>query len=291
MLSSASQDAYPAGTMLHVRHESTSHRLEIVRVTSEPTIAVVLLTGSLDDGLALRRGDEAVLKLYDRRFMLNYRDHHERPGSQGNEQAYRDFVASGATLDPEADVYDCAESPGTFEAYLERRAQLKCDGEVSVYEHLRPLQGRQIPLFYAKVELVDPCLFPCPAILIEAITPSLSLHQLPLSTPAISTALLPGICDTAMDIMDLLSAYKIAHHDIKFDNLLVSLAEPFSDTAALAVLIDFAVCTVRKADAKWATEAAWYQEKMSTSEIDALGVLVTATPCRRVDRGERLLEV
>lgn len=104
---------------------------------------------------------EAILKLYDRRCLSNWRDNHDegKPWSSEKEREYQRFLAKTATgttsnldLDELWRSTEHEMSDGEFEAYLQRTAQMIYNAEREAYLRLSVLQGHMIPRLYGAVE-------------------------------------------------------------------------------------------------------------------------------------------
>ncbi|KAI1783132.1 hypothetical protein LXA43DRAFT_956618 [Ganoderma leucocontextum] len=244
----------------------------------------------------------AILKLYDRRCLVNNRETYDEgePWSLDKEreyQRYLDDVATGAVAradfaSPRYWRDDRFISDGEFEAYLQHTAQKVFHAELATYERLRALQGSKIPRLYGVVEyevvIPDACsdgsavTETVPGLLLEYI-PSLTLREL-IATwtardPPLPNGTLATLCEEVVKVVDRVSDFDVLNKDVRMDNFLIR--QPFlassshggEDPAVVddaVVLIDLGQCRLRGKDE---SEEEWEEAKWLEDEADAAGVV------------------
>ncbi|KAI1788007.1 hypothetical protein LXA43DRAFT_1184118 [Ganoderma leucocontextum] len=247
----------------------------------------------------------AILKLYDRRCLVNARDTHDKglPWSLDKEREYRqylDAVATGGAVAPvDFDSPTYWETPvphGEFEAYLAHTAQKVFAAERTAYERLRPLQGKKIPTVYGVVEHETQITIPAdadgsavrvtetvPGLLLEYI-PSLTLRELVATwtarAPPLPNRVLTALCKEAVRVVDRVSDFDVLNEHVRMDNFLIRqpfLAssshgeEPAQVVEDAVVLIDLGQCRLRREDE---SEDEWVDAKWLQDEAGAAGCVV-----------------
>ena len=244
---------------------------------------------------------DAVLKLYDRRYLTNTRKHgaNGRPWDSCKEREYRRYlaaVADGSVVSPNFDeVADDRElSEGEFEAYLQHLADDMFRAETATYDRLLPLQGKDIPKCYARVEWRTRLPVAGSSAVTETIRgvlleyiPGLSLRNLVQTwtkrQPALPRTVLAEICDRAVAVIDRTSNFDVLNEDVRMDNFIVR--EPFlrAPPSSLhgsrryelidhpVVLLDLAQVILR---ASYLTDAEWGLGKLHEDEEGAVGYIL-----------------
>ncbi|KAI1787460.1 hypothetical protein LXA43DRAFT_1165562 [Ganoderma leucocontextum] len=224
----------------------------------------------------------AILKLYDRRCLVNARDTHDKglPWSLDKEREYRQYLAAVATggavapADFDSPTYwDTPVPHGEFEAYLAHTAQKVFAAERTAYDRLRPLQGKKLPTVYGTV----------PGLLLEYV-PSLTLRELVATwtarSPPLPNRVLTALCEEAVRVVDRVSDFDVLNEDVRMDNFLIRqpfLAsslhgeEPAQVVEDAVVLIDLGQCRLRREDE---SEDEWVDAKWLQDEAGAAGCVV-----------------
>ncbi|KAI1781833.1 hypothetical protein LXA43DRAFT_845083, partial [Ganoderma leucocontextum] len=110
----------------------------------------------------------AILKLYDRRCLVNTRDTYDKgmPWSLDKQREhwwYLHHVATSAVARRDFDNPTYWKNPvphGEFQAYLQHTAQKVFHAELAMYERLRPLQGKKTAISHVveyKIAVSDAC--------------------------------------------------------------------------------------------------------------------------------------
>ena len=218
---------------------------------------------------------EAVLKLYDYRCMVNFREEmdNNQSWSETKELAYRQYLKGPHKSFDEEDMSD-----GEFEAYLEQRSQLFYNQEKQTYERLKEGQGTWLPKLYCSVFISRPDGTTVKGLLLEYI-PSISLRDF-VSTwtsrvPPLPIDLLKRVGDTAVALIDRVSDLDVLNPDVRIDNVLVRESalnvgeaepEPYP-----VVLIDLADCRLRQPDE---SDEDWRKAKQYQDESGAMGCVL-----------------
>lgn len=282
--------------------------------TTCPVARVELSSESRNLGIP----SEVVLKTFDRRFLRGVRDIWEegRDWSTQKEGAYRryvDDVTRGLlpAFDRHAfekevrDQGDDEELPqGKFEAYTRLLAESQYEVEREAYERFSSLQGKEVPKLFAVAKVAigisdgnstSPDTFP--AILLEDVRPSLTLRQLietwTARRPLLPNEVLFGVCEKAIEAVDVCSDFDLVNDDIRMDNILVRepfLTQPFAPSSSSAafsliehpvVIIDFGEVIFRKNE----TEEEWKISKCYYDEMGAVGFVAANLIEKHVGKG------
>lgn len=214
---------------------------------------------------------EAILKLYDRRYTFDERDYYKSgPWPPSRERAHQESKARGGwkdgkapnPIDRDTDWKDWGA--GEMESFLEAIVHQSYTNELSVYRHLRVLQGTQIPKLYGEVSLrYDDLELEVRGILIEYI-PSFSLKQVPELVPKGGWDV---IGNEAIALVNRLSDQGIINSDARLDNILVKTTDPKH-----LVMIDFGMARVRledENDEKWRKLKRWQDEEGAVGYVYA----------------------
>ena len=218
---------------------------------------------------------EAVLKLYDYRCMVNFREEmdNNQSWSETKELAYRQYLKGPRKSFNEEDMSD-----GEFEAYLEERSRLFYKQEKQTYERLKDGQGTWLPNLYCSVFMPRPDGTTVKGLLLEYI-PSISLRDF-VSTwtsrvPPLPIDLLKRVGDTAVALIDRVSDLDVLNPDVRIDNVLVRESalnvgeaepEPYP-----VVLIDLADCRLRQPEE---SDEDWRKAKQYQDESGAMGCVL-----------------
>ena len=255
--------------------------------------------------------DNAIIKLYDRRCIMNDRKHGGYRGlwSLDKEHQYRLYlkqVAEGiikpVSVDDYYEVEDDPTAGGGFEYYLKCQAHKMFSAEHTTYMRLSPLQGKEVPRLYGVIEcdlridlgedrggVVTEIV---PGLLLEYI-PSMTIRQLVKTwtsrADALPNEVLAKICETAVEVIDHINDLEVLNEDVRIDNILTR--DPFlvprpeasavysGDTTPWTlvehpvVVIDFAQCRLRQPHE---TEAQWGHAKWMEDEMGAAGFVLAS---------------
>ncbi|KAI1790467.1 hypothetical protein LXA43DRAFT_505953 [Ganoderma leucocontextum] len=276
--------------------------------TLSPVLLVSLVQPLISPYDHVSLSASAVLKLYDRRCLVNTRDNFDegKPWSLDKELEYRrylDDVATGAVAPGDFDSRTYlrkAVSDGEFEAYLQHTAQKLFNAELATYERLRALQGKKIPKLHGVVEYEIAIPNACadgsavtetiPGLLLEYV-PSVTLRQLVATwtarNPPLPNGVLTTLCEEAVKVVDRVSDFDVLNKDVRMDNFLIR--EPFVTSSShgedlvvvedAVVLIDLGQCRLRREDEG---EEEWVEAKGSQDETGAVGFVVLGLICKFV---------
>lgn len=253
------------------------------------TMSPVLRVSLAPDCLAALSGTDApaemILKLYDRRYLINvreeYGDTNPTEYTWYKQAAYAEYLLAlqneqkkpidfgNMEMMMEADLSD-----GEFEGYMAHWAKKLYETELQTYEDLHLLQGKRIPRLYSAVLYTHPHSIPdpVPGLLLEYI-PSLSLRQFIQYDPPWSPSLVRRVCNDAVKLVDEVSDHEVLNEDVRVDNVLVRLSalsnvEDMSPACVACVLIDLSHCRKRRSDEG---EEEWMRAKWSQDEEGAVG--------------------
>ncbi|KAK7428880.1 hypothetical protein QQZ08_004650 [Neonectria magnoliae] len=232
----------------------------------------------------LRNGDEAFLKMFDRRFAEQHRQ--DNVVDIWSEDVENEFLASlrsgktesfldklhtvpGFQRDTEDD-WDTAEN----EAYLADELQKCFNSEIATYSRLQEHQGKIIPRFLAAITLGMPPpdaalstqqqeLYQIKGVLLEYLT-GFSLSSMVQSAPRSSWQ---DIVDQAIRIVHVLGDNNILNADVRPDNFVVVP----EDQAYRVFMIDFGQCRLRREDE---SDAEWGRAKWIQDEEGAVGAVM-----------------
>lgn len=270
-------------TVVHVYHPFTMSAVLRVRLSGTQNIAGDLPPDS-----------EAILKLFDRRFMNNDREDFRPPApwSPKRDRAYAQWqqdLADGTVqpVDFDADDSDVEQSdwdfsdlsPGCLEGYLQHVAMTMYSREVHAYGVLSDLQGDLIPRLYGTVSYRDASTS-VPGILIEYV-PGPTMREVVATWSARSPrpldAELARACEAAVDAMERVAQNDaLVNRDVRIDNVIFRGLDD-----ARAVVIDLAGCVAQ--DDRPLED--WRQWKRDMDEVGAIGQVLTFKVARQVGLG------
>ncbi|KAK7413653.1 hypothetical protein QQX98_007435 [Neonectria punicea] len=193
----------------------------------------------------LRKGDEAFLKMFDRRF-ADLRS--------GKTESFLDklHTVPGFQRDTEDD-WDTAEN----EAYLADELQKCFNSEIATYSRLQEHQGKIIPRFLAAITLGAP-------------SPDAALNTQQQELYQLNGVLLSSwqdIVDQAIRIVHVLGDNNILNADVRPDSFVVVP----EDQAYRVFMIDFGQCRLRRDDE---SDAEWGRAKWIQDEEGAVGAVM-----------------
>ena len=155
------------------------------------------------------------------------------------------------------------------EAYLFDRSRALHQCEMRAYGHLRDIQGKNVPQFFANVHTnpfsTDSFFFEIQGIMLEFIE-GYSLSDLAKNEPQSAWQ---GICDEAINAVNLISDHQILNEDVKPHNILIRKQATSSKFEIF--IIDFALCRFQ---ADYKREADWKHEKRCQDEEGAIGYVM-----------------
>ncbi|CAD6583889.1 MAG: hypothetical protein ASARMPREDX12_001477 [Alectoria sarmentosa] len=238
--------------------------VKILRLIRPSTLSCVMVVERLESSGPADYRELSVLKLYDWRYATQLRqDHKIDPWTQSHEDAYSEFVENGdaatfiAALDDGTDETDDRSwDPAHNEAYLFAFSRDLHRSEVKVYAHLKDLQGKSVPRFFASVHVnafsTNNPLFGVQGILMEFIVGH-SLSKLAQEEPESTWQ---SICDEAIRIINFISDHGVLNEDVKPHNII--LRRQAASPALEVFIFDFAQCRFRE---DYKSEAEWEHEK------------------------------
>ncbi|KAL8916615.1 MAG: hypothetical protein Q9172_006230, partial [Xanthocarpia lactea] len=252
-------------------------KVEILRLIQPNTLSCVMEVNVLAGLSSIKQAKHSILKLFDWRYATQLRQDNEvDPWTPDHEDKYRAFVEDGGAAkfisyledDDDTDdgqLWDTAEN----ETYLFDHCRDLHSCEVEAYSHLRDLQGKNIPQFFADVSFyafsIQNALFEVRGILLELI-PGYSLADLAEYAHPSSWQ---RICDEAVCTINLISDHGVLNEDVKPRNVLIRTQG--KDSEDEVVVIDFAQCRFREMDQ---SEASWIHEKWEEDEEGAIGYVM-----------------
>jgi len=133
---------------------------KILSTFGQFTLSPVLRVSLLGDGIE-SVPSETVLKLYDRRCMVNTRADFDEglPFTLQKEREYRQYLhtlsqgdVQPCDFDDPLFMHETEISDGQFEAYLDHSCQKMFADEFAAYQRLGALQGTRVPRLYGRVE-------------------------------------------------------------------------------------------------------------------------------------------
>ena len=266
--------------MIYSAHYITGAKLVLKLPSGGATTATVLtaftpftlspvLRVSLQPGFG--PSSEAILKLHDRRCLVNTREEYgDTPVyTPEREILYREYLDALSRGDANPCNFDDLGvehefTDGEFEAYLAHTARKLYHAELSTYERLKSLQGSRIPRFYSAVSYEDG-LDVIQGILIEFV-PSISLRSFISHNPPFPHEVIAQVCDDAISLIHHLSDALVLNEDVRLDNVLVRTSN------RRCILIDLTHCRSRRDDE---SEADWVAVKWSQDEEGAIGHVAT----------------
>ncbi|KAF9532195.1 hypothetical protein CPB83DRAFT_663485 [Crepidotus variabilis] len=197
-------------------------------------------------------------------------------------------------------------SDGHREAYMQKKCDRHCDTEVSIYRHVRSLQGKQIPMLYGTVELRLSSYSSAGAerdrrrggakqirgMLMEYIHPAFPLRE--VLTHISDPKKWQEVGETAVRIVQVVGDRGVLNQDVRLDNVLIVpveggyqednniLEEDENDDDDMinimesregtkyfrAVMIDFGLARLRREDE---TQEAWRKARRLQDEEGAIG--------------------
>ena len=217
--------------------------------------------------VAIQRSDtepeEAVLKLYDRRFAAQLRsDSDIEPWTEYHESTYVESVRRGDAAEIVRKIRDGEASGNEWgtaqnEAYLHGDCALMFEAETDVYERLKDYQGGRIPRLLDIVKLsthesmVGEDLLNIQGILLEYL-PGATFAELAQSE--IPQASWQALVDQAIETVNIFGDHNILNEDVRPENIL-AVTDSAYDCGYRAVIIDFGQCKFRdeaESDLDWA---------------------------------------
>lgn len=248
--------------------------VKIVRFIQPSTLSCVMVVESLEGSGPAKDGELSILKLYDWRYATQLRrDHKIDPWSQSHEDAYRESVENGDAakfLDDDTEetddlLWDTAQN----EAYLFDFSRDLHSSEVKAYAHLKDLQGKSVPQFFASVHVnafsTNNSLYEVQGVLMELIE-GYSLSNLAQEEPESTWQ---TICDEAIRITNLIGDHGVLNEDVKHHNIIVR--RHATSPAPEVFVIDFAQCRFRE---DYKSEEEWTHEKLMEDEEGAIGFIM-----------------
>jgi hypothetical protein len=245
------------------------------------------------DWPSLKLKGRYVLKLYDRRCAAQLRQdckfgpygkHPPYPWTLEIEKKYQEFAQGGEIL---AHLEDLAEHEEDYEwledaqqhwtqSQLEAYIQYCClkfySTEVSVYNRLQDLQGREIPKLFACVSIKLSSAsysihkhFDCPGILLEYID-GFPLTSLQDFAPKVAWQ---QICENAISIVNKIGSQNVRNEDVKTRSLIIRKDSRTGDFTPL--MMDFGHCVIRKPDQD---DHDWRESKAHQDEEGAIGLVM-----------------
>jgi hypothetical protein len=261
--------------------DDATRSVYIEHVYGPATMSVVLRVRLLDDpsnDCGLRNGDDAILKLHDRRFAVDMRTsppYRAKEFDQELEDRYLEYLRN-FNFDCESDqektqnTPDRESEPTTADVETEADIQNRClelaKAEEEIYHRLRPFQDRgQIPHYYAAVELLLDSHLPR---LEDVPEKQLSAIQEYLRVPGALIEYVDGrplreigdfvpkdewryVIQSAMSTVNEWGDYGVLNSDVRLDNVLVQrLPNPLYEGMFLnkVVHFDFAQARIRAED-------------------------------------------
>lgn len=252
-----------------------------------------------------------ILELFDRRFAPDIREQRKIASwTPEREEALVSFIWSGqlehfrSTCEEWSFVNRKDLDEAQEEAAIAHTFHRIHESEVSAYELLRELQGRQVPIMYADVrlELVeapsgrldlrtgeeDDDFLDINGVLLEHI-PGFLLEDLETQAPEWAW---PAVCEQAIHGINKISDCGILNTDVRPKNVIV---RPKHSTEARGgdqgdervgydvIIIDFALCDFRK---NWGTDEEWRAAKQTQDEEGAIGYVMEGK-LRRFKKGRK----
>ncbi|QRV92730.1 hypothetical protein RhiJN_20748 [Ceratobasidium sp. AG-Ba] len=212
---------------------------------------------------------EMVLKVYDRRFAHLLREQHALdPATYESEKAYRRYLEADNVPDWESTLQILKEDQRSFkdcpkdlvEHYIMFLLELSPEDEFTVYNRLADLQGRDIPIFFGKTELIeglpiDERYPPVRGILLEFIP------GIPLDSIDPAKVDVDAVFRNAIRIIDTYSDLGVLNEDVHLGNFILK-------PNGSVVMIDFAQSRLREDDE---TDEKWRYNKHMADEEGAVG--------------------
>lgn len=305
LASSSSAYAEPFAELVpgaHIAFKISTNRVHatVLHVYRPFTMSAVLRVRVVEaHGTALAPGSEAILKLYNRRFLNNVREELDPPAPWSPEldRAYAQWLRDVADGKAQAVDFDDDTgsvwtyenlSVGSLEAYLQRLALRMHSRELHAYDVLEDLQGDLIPRLYGSVTYdshdTSTPRAAVPGILIEHI-PGPTMRELVATwtarTPSPPDAQLAKICDAAVDAVEQVAQCDaLINPDVRVDNVIF---RGFDDTPGRSpvVVIDFTEVFTRDGE----SDEEWRQTKVDNDEVGAIGKALTVKVATQVGLG------
>ncbi|EUC61265.1 hypothetical protein RSOL_389780, partial [Rhizoctonia solani AG-3 Rhs1AP] len=244
----------------------------VVHVYAPFTMSSVMKVALTSESTGTILPDEAVLKVYDRRFANDLRDHFDlEPPTYEAEAQYAEYLRSDRVLHTVAQNYEQADQfPDDSPEHVEIGQQLVAihsklcfESEKTAYSALSSLQGKHIPMFYGTTRFLDATLpgldTTVPGVLVEFI-PGTSLFQVDPSSID-----LDAVCSGAVNIVDQYSDLNVLNRDVR---LQIFIVRP---SGSEVVMIDFGYCRLRR---EGEDDQVWGQTKRTEDEEGAVGYVV-----------------
>lgn len=246
---------------------------KILSTFGQFTLSPVLRVSLLGNGIE-SVPSETVLKLYDRRCMVNVRAEFDEghPFTLQKEREYRQYLhalsqgdVQPCDFDDPLFMHETEISDGQSEAFLDHSCQKMFADEFATYQRLRALQGTRIPRLYRTIEYKPPPLIDengsevmldlIQGLLLEYI-PSVSLRSFVdiwRTSLQLSPSIVSSVCNDAVALINQISDHDILNTDVRLDNILVRLASSCGSQPKIedlppnpCVLIDLAQCRLRR---------------------------------------------
>ncbi|CAE6406130.1 unnamed protein product [Rhizoctonia solani] len=227
--------------------ESFVAEAKVVHVYTPFTMSSVMKVALASESTSTMVPDEAILKVYDRRFADDTRDQYDvEPSTYEVEAQYAEYLRSDKVLHTVAEICEHAEqlpddAPDPVELGEHVVALLVkhfFENEKTTYNALSSLQGKYIPTFYGNTRFLDASLpgldSTISGILIEFI-PGTNLSRVNPSSIDVN-----AVCSTAVNIVDRYSDLNVLNRDVRLENFIVK------PNGSEVVMIDFGHCRLRR---------------------------------------------
>ncbi|ODM18947.1 hypothetical protein SI65_05564 [Aspergillus cristatus] len=260
---------------LDASHNQQTVEAKITRVFEPFTLSCVMLVSLEPPVLGL--DDQMVLKLFDRRFVVEFREMWGIDSwTPDIEQQFQQFVmdnsgsefitrlkADDKLVDKEGDSWNNLQD----EAWVHYRMQDFYNRETEVYHTMRDIQGKDIPRLFTSVNIPgspSSRYTDVSGILVQYID-GFELYALGDSTPS---QFWQSVCEDAIRIVRLFGNRGILNQDVNVRNFIVQKgpAGIFKPS-----MIDFATCRFRR---EYKDEHDWREWKSRQDEEGAVGFVM-----------------
>ncbi|CAE6479671.1 unnamed protein product [Rhizoctonia solani] len=245
---------------------------KVVHVYAHFTRSSVMKVALTPESTGTTLPDEAILKVYDRRFANGIRKEYDlEPPTYEAEAQYAEYLRSDNVPQTVAQNYeqadqlpdDAPELVKLAEQLVAVHSKLCFESEKTTYNALSSLQGKHIPMFYGTTRFLDASLpgldTTVPGVLVEYI-PGTSLFQVDPSSID-----LDAVCSGAVNIVDQYSDLNVLNRDVR---LQIFIVRP---SGLEVVMIDFGHCRLRSEDED---DQVWGETKVYQDEEGAVGYVV-----------------
>ena len=245
------------------------------------------------DGATQKNPPSAILNLYDRRFVVDFREHSYLyktlgPWDPATDHEVLDFLPNhdleqfGSTYDPDSYISNEQWTVIEKEAFLHNRCLQFYNSETKAYDALQSLQGIDIPIIYAGVQLQTDAsctgsnthFILIHGLLLESID-GFSLHDLEINASEESWQ---EICEEGIAIINKINNHNVINEDVRLDNVLVHQSRVSVGNEQRIVykviLINFAMAWVRDCLKDRPTDEDWTIWKCGKDEEGALGCVI-----------------